>query len=294
MEKKNLLIPYNKWYRNYLIRRYLYGPALKVFCKFIFTFRFAIPMRRFNLIRPIFIVGVSRSGTTAFIDYFRLHRDLCNWSEAAQIMDLNFYNQDIDHYKDENNVTPFEKFRLQFMFGGKTWLCGCARFVNKHPENSWRIKFINEIFSDAIFIHIVRSPEDVINSNYTLTLKDIFRSRWPFGQFPKPALWRSYMHLSLIEQFAHQWVDTVTYIRKVCHEIIGSDRYIEVSYEEFCASPQAILQKLDQFCGLDTDRRLYERIPDCLSSMNGQWQTNLTPSQQIKMQIIIGKKSYKV
>lgn len=245
----------NRWHRNYLIRRYLYGPCLKAASHFLFALRGLFPRRLYALSRPIFVIGCSRSGTSVFMDWFRRHPDLCAWSEAAQIMELDFYDPELDHLRAAKDATAFEAFRIALLFGMRTRLEGKKVFATKHPENSFRIAFIQAIFPDAAFIHVMRDGCAVAVSNYHRTKIDPFRRNWPFGQFPKPPKWREYLAYSPIRQFALQWVDTILHIRKAASEEIAPENYLEVSYEEFCRDPAALLARVDTFCRLDPARR---------------------------------------
>jgi hypothetical protein len=265
----------NKWHRNYLIRRYVYGPCLRVFCHILYLFSSLIPKRLYALDRPVFVIGCSRSGTTAFIDYYKLHRDLCNWSEAAQIMELNYYDAGIDHVKDEDDINSFDAFRIRFFFGLKTRLTGKTKFINKHPENSLRIRYIKEIFPDALFIHIIRDGRATVESNFSRSKVDLFRSYYPFGDFVKPPKWKSYANLDPIEQYAHQWFDVVDYVRHTAREFLTDDEYIEVRYEDFCEKPNGLFNQLDEFCGLDPQRRFIDKIPSGFINHNDKWRTNL-------------------
>ena len=278
----------NRWHRNYFIRRYLYGPCLRAATRVLYFLRFAIPEASYHLKKPVFIVGVSRSGTTVFIENFKSHADLCDWSEAAQIMDLNFYDRANDHAKTEADVTDFDIFRIRFLFGVKTRLSGKKVFVNKHPENSLRMTFIRQIFPDAIFVHVIRDGRATAYSNYTRTLIDPFRVNWPFGQFPKPKRWRDYLVLPLLAQFSHQWIDVVSEIQNVAREALGSDDYMEVCYEEFCADTHGTLARVDKFCNLNPEKRFYGQIPDRLESQNEKWNKGLSEDQLRLMLSILG------
>lgn len=269
----------NRWERNNLIRKHAYGPALYVCSRLLFLIRAFVPSSFYRLDRPIFVVGCSRSGTTIFMEYFRDHPDLCDWSEAAQVMELDFYNPQIDHEKVEADATEFEAFRIQFLFGLKTRLLGRKRFTNKHPENSFRMRFIKTIFPDAMFLHVIRDGRAVASSNYVRTHKDRFRTGFPFGQFPKPPNWRSLMSLPLADQFAHQWIESVRCIRNVSGKYLRPGQYMEVQYEEFCGDPIAVLARIDEFFGLDPSRRKLDTGLPRLDSQNAAWAKAFTTEE---------------
>jgi hypothetical protein len=282
------IFKYNKWHRNYLIRRYFYGPILSITSYILYLVRFIIPKRLYGLSNPIFVVGCSRSGTTMFIECFHQHPDLCDWSEAAQIMELNFYSKNIDHFKEGGSLSGFDAFRIRFMFGFKRKLMRRKYFVNKHPENSLRIKWIKLIFPGAKFIHMYRDGRAVIASNFVRTKKDSFRKDWPFGQFPKPIKWRNYLSLPLYKQFSYQWLDITQYIQKVLRKDVSVNEYVEISYEDFCREPLRILRKLDLFCGLNPDRRLADPKLNTLVSRNNKWKELFSEDEILEIESIIG------
>lgn len=277
----------NKWHRNYVIRKFFYGPFLRFACLLMFLFSPFIPKSWHRLKKPIFIIGCSRSGTSIFIQLFKKHKELCNWSEAAQVFDLNYYDPKIEHQKGAENVTPFNRFRIQSLFGFKTRLMHKSRFINKHPQNSVRIEFLKEIFPDALFIHIIRDGRAVVESNYSRISLDRFRSYYPFGNFPKPKRWKEYLKLKSIEQFSYQWTDIVQEIRSAAKNRLNSKNYIEIRYEDFCQDPRGIVNLLDKWCSLDERGRSYKEIPEKLDNQNHKWDTKLSENEKSAMTSII-------
>jgi hypothetical protein len=190
-------------------------------------------------------------------------------------MELNYYDAGIDHVKDEGDINSFDTFRIRFFFGLKARLTGKTKFINKHPENSLRIRYIKEIFPDALFIHIVRDGRATVESNYSRSKVDLFRSYYPFGDFVKPPKWKSYAHLDPIEQYAYQWLDVVSSIRQTARECLTDDDYIKVRYEDFCDRPHELFEQLDEFCGLDPKRRSIDKIPAAFINHNDKWRARL-------------------
>lgn len=249
---------------------------------------FILPTKLLRLERPIFILGCSRSGTTLFVNLFSRHKDLANWSEAVQVYELDIFNPEIEHPKSADDVTSFHTRRLQTLLGLYVKILGKSRFVNKHPENSLRIGFLKSIFPGALFIHVIRDGRAVVRSNYSLAVNEMYRRRYPFGFFPKPAKWRSYLSLPLECQFAHQWSDVVSTVRDDATAYLSPDSYVEIRYEEFCRNPHGVLARLDEFCSLQADRRLYTDIPAALNLQNFKWQNDFDESQISRIEEIIG------
>ena len=206
------------------------------------------------------------------------HDDIANWSEAAQIFELDYFNPEISHDKDIYDVTPLEVFRLYMYFGIYTRLKRKTRFLNKHPQNSLRIPYLKAIFPDAQFIHVIRDARAVVRSHLAQVRRDRYRQSIPFGSFPKPPRWREYLSLTALEQYAHQWVDLILAIRECSTEVLGSEDYLEVRYEDFCTDSHGELRRIDQFCGLDPSKRRYASIPERFVVRNDQWRHDFSSS----------------
>jgi len=271
-----------------LLRKYILGPSLRVVFVLVAGLARMIPRSAYRLDRPIFVVGCSRSGTDLFVNLFGMHEDLANWSEAGQIFDVDYYNPEIDHYKDRSHVKESDCRRIRIMLGLFTRLRGKRRFVNKHPQNSLRIAYLKAIFPDALFIHVVRDGRAVLHSHYKKLRTEAFRRSYPLGNFPKPIQWREYRSLRPVAQYACQWRDIVEYVSRLGNTVLSPNEYAEVMYEEFCHDVHAALRKLDDFCGLDASRRNHMRIPQNLPSQNYKWRLDFDEEQTREIESLIG------
>ncbi len=63
---------------------------------------------------------------------------------------------DDDESLGRDDVTAAAGKYLHTVLQNNLWIFNKPRFVNKCPGNSVRIEFLQEIFPDAIFIHIIR------------------------------------------------------------------------------------------------------------------------------------------
>ncbi len=248
-----------------------------------------IPKSLQELERPIFVVGCSRSGTDIFMELFSSHADLSNWSEAGQIFELNYYNPNIDHLKSAASIKKSDAIRIKTLFGAYLRFQGKQRFVNKHPQNSLRIEYLNTLFPDAIFIHVIRDGRAVASSNYQKWKNEKFRQLYPFGCFPKPVNWRSYLELPILIQFAFQWKELVNHVRTTAASILSPERYLELRYEDFCSDPHGELARLDCACSLALHRRRYVQIPKKLNSQNHKWRQIMTVDEIIELEKIIAE-----
>ena len=152
----------------------------------------------------IFIVGVPRSGTTLLYRLLAQHSNLVWFSEEDEkrFLTPEFVKESDKLEKIKKNILEKEKVvgknqgkgniripaELSFVYDEvfqKNWKVkvseqnleilineitklinveGKKRYLCKTPQNSIRIRKINEIFPNSKFIHIVRDPRSVVNS----------------------------------------------------------------------------------------------------------------------------------
>lgn len=274
--------------RNYLIRRYILAPMLTVSTGLAAIAGLAFPPLRRFLAQPIFIVGCSRSGTTLFAEIFGARQDVCNVMDASQVWDLRYYDKSADDHRDENDANFWEISRIRTSFALRVLKSGKTRLVNKNNQNSLRLRYLKCIFPDAYVIHVVRDARPVVLSNLSRLEKDSYRRGYPFGRFPKPVAWRSYLDKPLVEQFAHQWNDITKDVRRHGPDLFGPDRFIEVKFEEFCAAPEETLMRLDRFCGLPSGQRDAAVIASIGSGESDSWTSRLVAEDIDRIDEIAG------
>lgn len=120
--------------------------------------------------RPVFIVGVPRSGTSLLDQMLSMHEDVFCMGETEIIWDA------IDEYSGKSaqeNISgriKNSKGNIQNIVAGikKVYdqLPQKKRIVDKMPHNFVWLGFINAIFPSAKIIHVVRDPLDTIVSQY--------------------------------------------------------------------------------------------------------------------------------
>jgi len=213
--------------------------------------------------RPtVFIVGASRSGTTVFADSLSKASWLSEWSEAALVFNPCYFFKHADDHKLRFNL--LEKGWIYFWLG--IFLSFKPRnmiFLNKHPQNSYKVTALRNLFKSVKFIHLIRDGYCVIASNLCEIRSNNFRKDRPFGGFPKPRNWREIEGTDLEKQCVY-WVDVLTHLRRFGSE--HSSIYLEVLFENFIAEPNQTLKTVTAFLGQDAAppavaTKLYNRKP---------------------------------
>ena len=282
-----------------------------------------------NLIRPIFFVGMPRSGTTILFEAFARHPDLAwpsNYSERRpqwpwlnlirrlldnrivhlagrkqQYAKVRFGNRYLPHpdeaYRFWDHYTGREfsrEFLADVVVDADTrervreavmailrWQ-GRPRFAAKLTGPP-RIAFLNSIFPEAQFVHVIRDGRAVVHS----LLKVGFWRRK--GGFDGP-FWRGGLSESELlgwqaagrdagELAAIQWRHIVAAARRES-SALPQDRYREVKYEEFVASPHSVLSGLYDFCALsdaDTGHGFLDHGGVGLKNMNAKFHDEVAP-----------------
>ena len=100
---------------------------------------------------------------------------------------------------------------------------GKARWAEKTPEYTLILDFIDELFPDARYIHVIRDGRDVVAS---------FRERWGY--------------LAAIRVARGVWVRHVRAARDFGRRV-ARERYTEIRYERLVAEPERVLRELFRF-----------------------------------------------
>jgi len=264
--------------------------------------------------RPIFIIGVHRSGTTLlrymlnshpriylppesdFIPRF-FQRQPCapmKRPQAIQNLDIIFSSyRFVREWQGERpdpaafvdrlpNLTPaafldalFRQYASQF---------GAERWGDKTPIYTSYVDLIVQIFPTAQFVHLIRDGRDV-----ALSMVD----KWGQDEF----------HIDLY--FAAQSWKKRLYQAFASAAQLGPGRYYELRYEQLTADPEPLLREMCDFMGetfvpamVEPHRLGRERIrPDGFhaavrrpptTARTGRWRREMSPAEQRLFQAVAG------
>lgn len=114
------------------------------------------------LARPIIILGAPRSGTTLLSGILRGHGALLLFEEPR--LTWRYGNDRKSDMLRRADATPEIVHRIRETFRQRMMASGRTRMCEKTPSNALRLEFVNEVFPDARFIHIMRHGADSVLS----------------------------------------------------------------------------------------------------------------------------------
>jgi hypothetical protein len=177
-----------------------------------------------------------------------------------------------------------ERDRICKTIGSVVRFQGKKRFSAKITGPS-RIEYLDSLFPDAVFVHILRDPRAVVNS----LLRVRFWTRR--GGYQRP-WWENGLtrdDRQTLDRFGHtpsalaavQWSRVIQVARHEA-DAIPKERYMEIRYEEFMKDPHGRLQNMLDHCGLPSSRRMssYMRRHAYFADQNFKFRTQLTQKDQ--------------
>jgi hypothetical protein len=111
-----------------------------------------------NVDRPIIILGAPRSGTSVLARILCQHRDFAYVNEPRLIW--RYGNDRCSDMLNTDHARPKVVKYIRSKFHQIVDSQGRLRLLEKTPSNSLRVDFINEVFPDCKFIHIIRNGYD--------------------------------------------------------------------------------------------------------------------------------------
>jgi hypothetical protein len=184
----------------------------------------------------------------------------------------------------ETDVTEDSRRRIRKVIKGHLVWQMKPRFMTKYTEFP-RIRYLNEIFPDSQFIHILRDGRAVSNSIYNFMIgrgwfsqneRDSWEKNWPEE-------WVQAYHESNKSRAVFAGMIWQYYVTEILREknTISESRYIEVRYEELMEDSRQTMKRVTDFCGLEWSESFKNYIDMfSLKSRNFKWKENLDTRQK--------------
>ena len=250
--------------------------------------------------RPLFILGPHRSGTTLLYRtlaahpevgcflrtdhrlprhpriahaWARLERSAGSPVEAQRVWDLRWHRPD-DHLT-ADDALPADRRFYRRRVAATLALRGRSRFLAKYPRLSLRVDWLDAIFPDARFVHMVRDWRAVLASTLVRKNKRQARGGGWFGvRVPGWQQMRDWPH----DRAAAEQFRLTTLALEEAAERYGP-RFHRVSYAGLCRDVSGTLKRLAEFCELPGDRGFEASFPRDLRSADHKWKEQLDPAR---------------
>jgi tetratricopeptide (TPR) repeat protein len=191
-----------------------------------------------NRIRPVFIVGMPRSGTTLVEQILSSHPAVYGAGERMEIQNIaNTVCKDLGSSKTypfclaDAGQKTLDTLARQYMEAVSKMAPGGAKIVtDKMPGNYQHLGLIQLLFPKARIIHCVRDPMDTCLSCYTNSL---------LGQAYSYNLTNLGRYYRLYEELMAHWKNAL------------SLPVIDVHYEDMVDDPEGSSRSIVDFCGLE-------------------------------------------
>lgn len=154
-----------------------------------------------------------------------------------------------------------------------------------------RIGFLQEIFPDAKFVHILRDGRAVVNSLLNVNWWSGWRGpqNWRWGDLTpaQQEKWEQHQR-SFVALAAIEW-NILMDSMETAKQQVSPESFLEIKYEQLCADPMRCFQEITSFCELDfTDSFANAIQKHSLRNSNAKWQKDLTFDQQAILHDVMG------
>ena len=201
-----------------------------------------LPRARVHSDRPVFIVGMVRSGTTLVEQILSSHPDVYGAGELPDITEITralpgFLGTGDRYPECLPKLTPEAADVMARRYLDRlTQIAPKARRVtDKLPGNFMYLGLIEFLFPGARIIHCMRDPVDTCLSAY---FQD-FSNNHPYAY-----------DLSNLGAFYRGYLKLMAHWRKVIHLPL-----LEIKYEDLISDQERVTRSLVEFCGLEWDNR---------------------------------------
>ena len=222
-----------------------------------------------RLDRPVFIIGAPRSGTSVLYSVLRSAPVFAHWpGEAHEIWEADYHpalrgwDSNLLTAADVDPKAAQRIRRAFFLVAGSR-----RRLIDKTPRNALRVSFVDAIFPNARYVHLVRDGRENVNSlinawrtpryrTYRLPhgIEGVDQEWWKFVLYPG---WQEDSGGPLEVVCARQWAASNEHALRDL-EAVG-DRAVRARYEDLVDEPETEVARVLEFLDVPLDDALRAR-----------------------------------
>jgi hypothetical protein len=221
-----------------------------------------------RLDRPVFVIGAPRSGTSLLYSVLRSAPAFAHWpGEAHEVWEADFHPALRDWSSNALSAADAEPAAAERIRRSFFLVAGSRRrLIDKTPRNALRVSFVDALFPDARYVHLVRDGRENVNSllnawrtpryrTYRLprphSIPGVDPQWWKFVLYPG---WQDDVAGPLEVVCARQWVASN---ELALRDLAGAgDRAVRVRYEDLVDSPEAEVSRVLEFLDVPFDDAL--------------------------------------
>ncbi len=207
-------------------------------------------------VRPIFIIGCPRSGTSLLFNLLRRHDDLASLSGEGHVLWNAFQHPRNKGWESDRATAEDIKPREPaFIYSAIAMLSRGRRWLDKTPKNSLKVSYLDALFPDAVFILLKRDGRATVNSliegwqvrqtvSYRLPDRlDLTEYKGKLWSYVLPDGWRRWARTTVAEVAAFQYAAAYeTALNDL--EAVSPERVIELSFEDLLSRPEVRMARL--------------------------------------------------
>jgi tetratricopeptide (TPR) repeat protein len=214
-----------------------------------------------NAPRPIFIVGMPRSGTTLLESVLGAHSRVFACGERPAMRQILRWPTSLEQTPPEAYQQTLQDW-ARFYFRNLPDLGGADHFTDKHPRNFEAAGFITRLLPNAVMVHVRRDPVETCLSIY----RQEFNKHWTFTH-----------RLTDIAEYYVRYAQLVANWQRV----LPPEKFITIQYEDFVADFANAAPKLVQACALEWE-------PQCLEFQKTQHPIATFSTVQARSAVALG------
>ena len=159
------------------------------------------------------------------------------------------------------------------------------RLVDKSVHFAFWLSALEQVFPDALYIHITRNPESCINSmingwqdperfnTYLIPESLKLGIAYKYWSFPMPPNWKTYAKMPLQERVANQWVEIQNTIIGGLTRPKRENRYLRIKLEELSSNTKYCLSNIARFIEIQWSD-YFENLSNTLPVVNSATYAN--------------------